>query len=378
MPWKECGVKDQRISFVARLLGGRENMSDLCREYEISRPTGYLWVKRFHEAGSFQALAEKSRRPRQSPNRTSEELEQKVVQAREEYGWGAPKLKVILDAAGVDLSKNTIHRILKRKGLVEKKVGQEVATGRFERSKPNELWQMDFKGEYLGEQGACYPLSILDDCSRFSLGIFALSATSYKQVSATLQHVFRAYGVPEAMLMDHGVPWWGAATVSGLTRLSVDLMEQGIRLCFSGYCHPQTQGKVERFHSTLGKAVRHRGGPRKKLASWQKLFDEIRDEYNHVRPHEALGMGVPARRYQASEREYNPRPAPWTYPDRMQPMKVRSNGSISWVRRPHFVSMSLVGRVVGTEVVNNKLLICYRDTYIREIDLQSAEGTTLI
>lgn len=378
MPWEEFGVKDQRIGFVARLLGGRENMSDLCREYRISRPTGYLWVERFHEAGSFQALEEKSRRPHRSPNRTSDELEQKVVQARKQYGWGAPKLKVILAAAGVDLSKNTIHRILKRKGLVEKKVGQEVATGRFERSQPNELWQMDFKGEYLGEQGACYPLSILDDCSRFSLGVFALSATSYAQVSARLKQVFRTYGVPEAMLMDHGVPWWGTATVSGLTRLSVDLMEQGIRLCFSGYCHPQTQGKVERFHSTLSKAVRHRGGPQKKLTSWQKLFDEIRDEYNHVRPHEALGMGVPARSYQASQREYNPKPAPWTYPARMHPVKVMSNGSISWVRRPHFVSMSLVGRVVGTEVVNNKLLICYRDTYIREIDLQSAKGTTLI
>ena len=150
MPWKEVGVKDQRISFVARAWGGKESMGDLCQEYGISRPTGYLWVKRFREAGSFQALEERSRRPHRSPNRTPDELEQKVVQARKQYGWGAPKLKVILDEMGVDLSKNTIHRILKRKGLVEKKVGQEVATGRFERSQPNELWQMDFKGEYVG------------------------------------------------------------------------------------------------------------------------------------------------------------------------------------------------------------------------------------
>lgn len=327
MPWRELGVKDQRISLVARALGGRETMTDLCQEYGVSRPTGYLWVKRFQEAGSFQALEEKSRRPHRSPNRTAEELEQKVVEARKKYGWGAPKLKVML-GQGLNLSESTIHRILKRKGLVEKKVGQEAATGRFERSKPNQLWQMDFKGEYVGEQ-VCYPLSILDDCSRFSLGVFALSATSYEQVSAPLQQVFSTYGVPEAMLMDHGVPWWGTATASGMTRLSVDLMEQGIRLCFSGYCHPQTQGKVERFHSTLAQAVSHRGGPRKKLASWQKLFDEIREEYNHVRPHEALEMDVPARSYQASQQPYNPKPAPWTYPDRMYPVKVRSNGSIS-------------------------------------------------
>ena len=298
------------------------------------------------------------------------------MEARKQYGWGAPKLKVML-GQGLELSESTIHRILKRKGLVEKKVAQEGATGRFERSKPNQLWQMDFKGEYVGEQ-VCYPLSIVDDCSRFSLGVFALSATSYKQVSATLQQVFRTYGVPEAMLMDHGVPWWGSATASGMTRLSVDLMEQGIRLCFSGYCHPQTQGKVERFHSTLAQAVSHRGGPRKKLANWQKLFDEIREEYNHVRPHEALAMGVPAHSYQASQRPYNPKPAPWTYPDRMHPVKVRSNGSISWARLVYFVSMSLVGRVVGMEVLNNKLLVCYRDTYIREIDLRSAEGKALI
>lgn len=376
MPWKEVGVKDQRISLVARALGGRETMTDLCQEYGISRPTGYLWVKRFQEAGSFQALEEKSRRPHRSPNRTAEKLEEKVVEARKKYGWGAPKLKVML-GQGLNLSESTIHRILKRKGLVEKKVGQEAATGRFERSKPNQLWQMDFKGEYVGEP-VCYPLSIVDDCSRFSLGVFALSATSYEQVSAPLQQVFRTYGVPEAMLMDHGVPWWGSATASGMTRLSVDLMEQGIRLCFSGYCHPQTQGKVERFHSTLAQAVSHRGGPRKKLASWQKLFDEIREEYNHVRPHEALEMDVPARSYQASQRPYNPKPAPWTYPDRMHPVKVMSNGSISWARRVHFVSMSLVGRVVGMEVLNNKLLVCYRDTYVREIDLRSAKGKALI
>ncbi len=376
MPWKEVGVKDQRISLVARALGGKETMKDLCQEYGISRPTGYLWVKRFQEAGSFQALEEKSRRPHRSPNRTAEKLEQKVVQARKQHGWGAPKLKVILGQR-VDLSESTIHRILKRKGLVEKKVGQEAALGQFERSKPNQLWQMDFKGKYVGEQD-CHPLSILDDCSRFSLGVFALSATSYEQVSTSLQQVFSTYGVPEAMLMDHGVPWWGTATASGMTRLSVDLMEQGIRLCFSGYCHPQTQGKVERFHSTLAQAVSHRGGPRKKLASWQKLFDEIREEYNHVRPHEALEMGVPARSYQASQQPYNPKPAPWTYPDRMHPVQVRSNGTISWARRVHFVSMSLVGRVVGMEVLNNKLLICYRDTYIREIDLRSAQGKALI
>ncbi len=376
MPWKEVGVKDQRISLVARALGGRETMTDLCQEYGISRPTGYLWVKRFQESGSFQALEEKSRRPHRSPNRTAEKLEQKVVEARKQYGWGAPKLKVML-GQGLNLSESTIHRILKRKGLVEKKVGQEAATGRFERSKPNQLWQMDFKGEYVGEP-VCYPLSIVDDCSRFSLGVFALSATSYEQVSAPLQQVFRTYGVPEAMLMDHGVPWWVSATASGMTRLSVDLMEHGIRLCFSGYCHPQTQGKVERFHSTLAQAVSHRGGPRKKLASWQKLFDEIREEYNHVRPHEALEMDVPARSYQASQRPYNPKPAPWTYPDRMHPVKVMSNGSISWARRVHFVSMSLVGRVVGMEVLNNKLLVCYRDTYVREIDLRSAKGKALI
>lgn len=377
MPWKEIGMKDQRIRFVARALGGGERLSALCREFGISRPTGYLWVKRYQEAGSFQALEEKSRRPHRSPNRTPEQLEQEVVQARRQYGWGAPKLKVILDEAGVDLSESTIHRILKRQGLVEKKVGQEVATGRFERSQPNELWQMDFKGEYVGEKGACYPFSILDDCSRFSLGVFALSATSYEQVSTPLQQIFRTYGVPEAMLMDHGVPWWGSATASGLTRLSVDLMEQGIRLYFSGYCHPQTQGKVERFHSTLAQAVSHRGGPRNKLRSWQKLFDEIRHEYNHRRPHEALAMAVPAHRYQASSRPYQPNPQPWNYPQGMNRLKVGSNGSIRWRQRAYFLSMSLVGRTVGMELIGNKLLICYRNSYIREIDLHSAKGKAL-
>lgn len=378
MPWKEESVKEQRIRFVARALSGKETMSGLCREFGISRPTGYLWLGRYLKHRSFQALQEKSRRPNRSPGRSEKRWEEAVEQLSEIYGWGARKLQVRLrQERGIELSVSTVHRILKRRGLLQQKADKKQAPGRFEREVPNELWQMDFKGEYEGAN-LCYPLTVLDDHSRYSIGVYALESTAYQGVWERLQEMLMQYGVPDEILMDHGVPWWGTATERGWTRLRVNLMEQGIRLCFSGIGHPQTQGKAERFHRTLQEAVRHRGGPPVGMEKWQRLFDEIRREYNEVRPHEALGMQVPASRYRPSAKRYQPNPAEWEYPESMQVHRVGSNGNIRWGGRAYFVSMSLVTRNVGVEKVDDKLLIGYRGHSVREIQIDSGRGRSLI
>ena len=177
MPWKRMDVSEQRMRFVIRAVSGGERLGALCREFGISRPTGYLWRGRNQQAGSLTSLAEKSRRPRHSPGRTAKWMEQRVVELRQQTGWGAKKLRVLLaQEQRVDLPVRTIHRILERHGLVSEGV-HGPAPQRFERSAPNELWQMDGKGKYPLSDGECHPLSIVDDHSRYAVGLYALSAT---------------------------------------------------------------------------------------------------------------------------------------------------------------------------------------------------------
>ena len=173
---------------------------------------------------------------------------------------------------------------------------------RFERELPNQLWQMDFKGHFPLRQGWCYPLSVLDDHSCFAVGLVALSNTSTDWVWPSLVTVFRTYGIPDTMLMDHGEPWWGSANGYGLTVLAVRLSQQGIVVIHGAMAHPQTQGKVERFHRTLDEAMRRQRPLPDQLAGWAQRLADFRTLYNTVRPHEALAMATPASYYQASAR----------------------------------------------------------------------------
>jgi len=379
VPWKVKGVMDQRIEFVARAVSQEKTISELCQTYEISRTTGHQWIRRYRLVGSFAGLREKSKRPHHSPGHTPGWVEQRVLQKRMAHGWGARKLQPLLEAEGVRVSERTINRILKRHGAMRKEDCHRPAPSRFERERPNELWQMDFKGEYvLRGGGNCYPLSMVDDHSRFSVGLYGLKATSYEGVRACVIRSFQEYGVPEGMLMDHGVPWWGTANRLGLTRLSVELMEQGIRLNYSGVGHPQTQGKVERFHRTLSAGIRHRGGPPQEFAKWEPLLKAFREEYNQVRPHEALQMQVPAQRYEPSRKRYQAQPRSWDYEDSVQVRRIGANGCVRWQGKGYFVSNALNGKWVGVEAVEDKLLVRYRQMYLCEIDLKKNRITSFL
>jgi transposase InsO family protein len=302
MPWRSMKVEEQRFEFVVRAAAGKESMSALCREFGISRPTGYLWRRRYREAGSFTAVRELSRRPRRSPKRTRAQKQGRVVALRQQTGWGAKKLHVLLCEEQLPISVRTIHRILERQGLVREDV-HAPALKRFERSAPNELWQMDSKGKYPLPEAECHPLSIVDDHSRYVVGLYALPALSSEQAWACLVETFQRYGVPQAMLMDRGTLWWSEHNGWGLTRLSVQLIEQGIGLHYGRICHPQTQGKVEHFHRTLGGELRHRGLPTQ-WVEWAPLLTEVRRNYNERRPHEALQMRRPAEVYRPSAQAY--------------------------------------------------------------------------
>jgi transposase InsO family protein len=367
MPWNEVDVSEQRMQFVIRAQSKQERLSALCREFGISRPTGYLWQQRYRQSGSLAELAERSRRPHRSPRRTEAGKEQRVVALRQQTGWGAKKLQVLLrDEEALALPVRTIHRILERHALIGPE-GHGPAPERFERSEPNELWQMDSKGKYPLADGECHALCLVDDHSRYAVGLYALSALTAEQAHPCLVQTFRRNGVPQAMLMDRGSLWWSTSNGWGLTWLSVRLIEQGIRLLYGRVAHPQTQGKVERFHRTLGQALRHRGVPRQ-FREWPAALADFQNSYNYRRPHEALGMQRPAERYRPSLRSYQEQVAPWEYPAGSDVRRVNANGAVAEAGRKWFVCEALAGHNVRVERFDGKLLVSYRDMYIREID----------
>ena len=377
MPWESADMGEQRVKFVVRAASGKERMATLCREFGVSRPTGYRWRRRFEQAGSVTAVVERSRRPEHSPSQTEPRKEDRVVALRQEHGWGAKKLEVLLREEGQPLTVITINRILKRRGLVRKKESHAPALQRFERSAPNELWQMDGKGEYRGGDGTCYPLSILDDHSRYAVGLYGLRVFTAEEIYPCVVRTFERYGVPEAMLMDRGSVWWGTKNGYGLTWLSVRLIEQGIRLHYGRVHHPQTQGKVERFHRTLNEAIRYRGKP-KRLAEWPGVLEEFRQIYNEQRPHEALQMKRPVERYRVSSRSYQAQAREWEYPSGSMVRELNAKGSLNWEGANWFVCEALAGRHVRVEEVGGLLLVSYRHMYVREIDRQQRRTRALV
>jgi transposase InsO family protein len=293
MPWRRVTVMDERIRFVLRAVGKRESMTRLCEEFGISRWTGYFWLRRYEQAGSVTGLVEKSRRPHSSPRKTEEKLEDEVVRHRKKTGWGARKIQILMAREGHHLPTPTIHRILVRRDLVSRNGSEQKATKRFERRECNQLVQMDFKGDYRVKGGKCYPLSFVDDHSRYLVGLWPLESTKGQGVYECLKENFQDKGVPQSVLTDHGTPWFSAMNGHGLTRLSVWMIKQGIRLMYARVGHPQTCGKVERFHETLKERTKHRGVPQT-LEEWKEWATEFRREYNEVRPHESLGMKTPS------------------------------------------------------------------------------------
>jgi transposase InsO family protein len=377
MPWLETDVVDQRARFVLALERPGAKMARVCRTFGISRTTGYRWRGRHAAAHSVAALRDASRRPHRSPRRTTKARTARVVTLREAFGWGGDKLAPLLDAEGIRLAPRTIDRIIQREGLTRRDVAPAPAVTRFERSAANELWQMDAKGHYpLRPDGQCHPLSILDDHSRFAVGLVALPALETGGVRRALTACFEQYGVPAAMLMDHGVPWWSATNEGGLTQLSVFLLKQDIRLLYGRVRHPQTQGKVERFHRTLGERLRWWGVPTD-LRGFAQALATFRAEYNEVRPHEALAMQPPTSRFVASPRAYRRQPPAWEYPAGNEVRRVNAQGSVWYGTRRFFVSEALAGEDVACCVLQRRVLVTYRQMLVRELHLASGHSVPL-
>ena len=297
---------------------------------------------------------------------------------REQFGWAGEKLTRLLADEGLRVAARTIDRIIAREGLTH---GAAVATSapeRFARATANELWQMDAKGHYpLRPRGQCHPLCVVDDHSRFAIGVYALATLDRPSVQAALIECFERYGVPQAMLMDRGVPWWGSSNPAGLSGLSVFLLQQGIDLLHGRVRHPQTQGKVERFHRTLGECLRRWGVPGQ-LEGFRHAFAAFRSEYNEFRPHEALGQTPPAQHFQPSRRAYQPQPPRWDYPEGAQVAVVDQRGMVTLHGHRWFVSAALRGERVRWVALGHTILIQYRHMWVRELDRTTAQSTPLL
>lgn len=344
MPWKECSTMSQRREFVTFALLHDRTFTELCDAYGISTKTGYKWLGRHRERG-LASLEDRSRRPHESPNRTPEAMEEMILALRQQHpAWGGRKLRRRLaDLGHVRVPvPSTITEILRRNGqLRPEESAKRQAMQRFERDAPNELWQMDFKSDVPVEaDGPCQPLTVLDDHSRFSLCLQACEDKRALTVQPRLSATFRRYGLPAALLMDNGPPWGHEGRF--YTRFAAWLIRLGITVLYSRPYHPQTLGKDERFHRTLGDEVLiHQ--PFRDLDHCQQHFDHWREIYNHVRPHEALQMQTPATRYRCSKRPFPETLGPIDYGSGALVRKVQHNGEISYRNRSVMVGRAFHG-----------------------------------
>jgi transposase InsO family protein len=347
MSWQVATLMETRKQFVEELKAGQSTISAICAAYGISRKTGYKWLKRYEQEGE-SGLVERSRRPHQSPRRTPPELEAAIVALRQQHPtWGGRKLQTYLQRQGVANvpAPSTISDILRRHELVSPSHGSRPYR-RFEYDCPNQLWQIDFKGHFaLADGSRCHPLTVLDDHSRFLVGLIPCAAETEELVRTHLTTLFQTYGLPERMLMDNGTPW-GSGTRAPLTTLTAWLIRLGIRVLHGRPYHPQTQGKVERLHRTL-LAELIRPHPFASLHACQPAFAAWRDLYNQQRPHAALQGAVPAERYHSSSRPFPERLLPLAYPSTDILRKVDASGKISFRGRTFRVSRALIGDYVA-------------------------------
>jgi transposase InsO family protein len=372
MPWRETCAMDQRSDFISALLSNSASFSAVCGLFGIARQTGYKWWNRWKREHS---LEEKSRRPKSHPATTPRHIVKRILSQRRQHPrWGPVPLRKRLQTLWPDIdwpSVSTIGDILKRYGLVKpRRKRQRVAprTRPFSKCRePNDVWCVDFKGQFkLGDGTTCYPLTVMDAASRYLLACVAFHHPTLENVRAIFVELFKKYGMPKAIRSDNGEPFASTSTAAGLTQLSAWWARLGITLERIDPGKPQQNGRHERMHLTLKQATC--SPPRHSLGRQQRAFDKFRNEYNNVRPHQALDLKTPAKLYKPSARHY-----PETLPDLEYPMadvhRIRADGTIAFNLRRQFISTSLVGELVGLYELDERYVeVRYADLILGLID----------
>jgi len=365
MPWRQTDPVLERTRFVLEAERSGIALSELCRRYGISRPTGYHWIRRYQAEG-LAGLEDQSRRPHCSPNQTPAEIVDELVRLRQRKpNWGPKKLLARLHRLHPELAlpaASTVSAILKRKGLVEParrraRPDRALVSQSVEPEAANEVWTTDFKGEFrLGNGQLCYPLTISDGWSRFLLACDGLPAARYELTRPAFVRVFQEYGLPDRIRSDNGPPF-GTHAICGLSRLAVWWLKLGIRVERSRPGKPQDNGRHERLHRTLKEETTRPAEAQ--VSSQQARFDRFRREYNEERPHEALNGLSPADLYRPSWRPLTSETPGLDYPAHYERRQVRKDGRIKWRGQLVFISELLHREPVGLEEIDDDVWAVY-------------------
>jgi putative transposase len=349
---------DERLKFVARLLDG-EKMAVLCREFEISRKTGYKIWHRYKDCG-LTGLTDRCRRPYRQANQLPFQVENRIVQLKQDHpSWGAPKIREKLRRLELGIclpAISTVHAVLDRHGLVKRRGRKRVraqGTALSRPAAPNDLWCADYKGEFmLADRRYCYPLTVTDFASRYLLSCEALGNTQERYAFSVFERIFKEFGLPRAIRTDNGVPFSCARAIFGLSKLSVWWLRLGIDIERIKPGHPQQNGRHERMHLTLKKEATHPAA--RNLLQQQGRFDDFVEEFNRERPHQALAMRCPAEDYRPSARPYRGL-EPIDYPFHDRTLTVTRCGRVCFGRRKVNLSRSLAGQNVGVKQITDDI-----------------------
>ena len=358
MPWKEWNVVEERLRFIARLLDG-EKMASLCREFGISRKTGYKIYNRYKDCG-IDGLTDRSRRPYRQASQLPMQIEKLIVSLKKEYPhWGAPKIREKLRRLYPDIhcpAISTVHAVLDRHGLVKRrkrKRHKARGTAIAHVTEPNELWCADYKGEFmLADRRYCYPLTITDYASRFLITCDALATTKEAFAFSVFERAFKDFGLPTTIRTDNGVPFSSPNALYGLSRLSVWWLRLGIHIERIKPGHPEQNGRHERMHLTLKKEATQPAA--ENFLVQQARFDDFVRYFNEDRPHQALKMQMPAEKYKKSPRPYRGL-EDLEYPFHDRTALVTSCGRICYQRRKINLSTVFAGQKVGVKQVTNSV-----------------------
>lgn len=355
MPWRSPMSAREALIFD---VNGGMSITEAAALHGVARSCAYKWVQRFEEAGAA-GLVDRSRRPEHSPNRTPQQVVDDLLALKQSHpDYGPAKLVELLDqCSGRALAVSTAGKILERHGQVQKRKRRRLTVGPIEHS-PYEVSgagdteSTDYKGQFLMGNGRyCYPLTIACPFSRYVVAIVAMSSTQMAPAKAAFERAFREYGVPRQMISDNGSPFSNANSLGGLTQLTRWWIELGVTPIRIKPGRPDQNGIHERMHRTLKAWIRRQ--PLGNLDACQKSFDAFRAEFNHVRPHQALGQKTPDTAF----RQYQPFPEKTTidYDSVMEVRKVNTNGEIKWKGRLIFASEVLIGANVGLKQVGERL-----------------------
>lgn len=375
MPWKETTTMEQKVEFICEWRTGKYTITELCKAFDISRPTAYKIISRFEKNG-IEGLKEHSRTPQKHPNSTKDGIVKSILSLKEKHKlWGAKKIRRLLFNSYVqdDIpSVVTVHNILSKNGLVTPQKRLKRVRPVFPIFDPkvcNEVWSADYKGKFLmGNKIYCHPLTIADSKSRFLFSAKGHYHETLKLAKAEFTKVFRTYGIPRQIHTDNGSPFGSVRAIQRFTQLSYWFIDLGITPVFSDPAHPEQNGRHERMHRDLKAACAKPSAH--DLKAQQRRLNHFVKEYNHVRPHEALGLETPASVHRFSTRPFPERIRKYDYDPNYKIMKVAQNGAVRW-KTHHWVYLTaaLKGKYVGVEEQGNGIWrVYYKDVFLGFFD----------